>query len=77
MTPGLNFARAACAAPSKEGNASSFARNSQHAASREIGCAPLVNCSTDNAFREMVAIFSTLEFAASQNAQPVVGWQRS
>src|SRR6202158_1105478 len=40
MTPGLNLARASCAAESREGSMASSVRSNRQAASREIGFAP-------------------------------------
>src|ERR1019366_8672439 len=40
MTPGLNLARASCAAESREGSMPSSARKRRQAASREIGFVP-------------------------------------
>src|ERR1039458_3092482 len=40
MIPGLNLARASCAARSREGSMASSVRSSRQAASREIGSAP-------------------------------------
>src|SRR5271169_3752329 len=58
MTPGLNFARASCAAERSEGSASASARSSRHAASREIGFAPSLanSAAADSASGEKVAI---------------------
>jgi len=56
MIPGLNRARAACAAESNAGNVSSCASSNWHAASREIGCAPSANSAANTASEEKVAI---------------------